>query len=82
MARKTTTARKATVTALAWFIGFLIFFPILWTILTSFKTEGEASTPSIARTDGSIGGVGRLGPGGSVAAEAEDDVGKRGVHET
>ena len=42
MARKTTTARKATVTALAWFIGFLIFFPILWTILTSFKTEGEA----------------------------------------
>ncbi|MFN7598785.1 MAG: carbohydrate ABC transporter permease, partial [Cereibacter sp.] len=42
MARKTTTARKATVTMLAWTIGFIIFFPVLWTILTSFKTEGEA----------------------------------------
>ncbi|MCE2748398.1 MAG: carbohydrate ABC transporter permease [Rhodobacter sp.] len=42
MARKTTTARKATVTALAWTVGFLIFFPVLWTFLTSFKTEGEA----------------------------------------
>ena len=42
MARKTTSARKATVTALAWTVGFLIFFPVLWTILTSFKTEGEA----------------------------------------
>ncbi|KZZ22183.1 sugar ABC transporter permease [Sulfitobacter sp. HI0082] len=29
-------------TALAWGIGFLIFFPILWTILTSFKTEAQA----------------------------------------
>ena len=28
--------------SLAWGIGLLIFFPILWTILTSFKTEGEA----------------------------------------
>ena len=48
MARKTTTARKATVTVLAWTIGFIIFFPVLWTILTSFKTEGEAiaSPPS------------------------------------
>jgi len=26
----------------AWSLGFLIFFPILWTILTSFKTELEA----------------------------------------
>jgi sorbitol/mannitol transport system permease protein len=26
----------------AWILGFLIFFPILWTILTSFKTELEA----------------------------------------
>jgi sorbitol/mannitol transport system permease protein len=28
--------------AVAWSLGFLIFFPILWTILTSFKTELEA----------------------------------------
>jgi len=29
-------------TTIAWAIGLLIFFPILWTILTSFKTEGDA----------------------------------------
>ena len=36
------------VTVLAWAIGIAIFFPILWTFLTSFKTEGEAiaSPPS------------------------------------
>ena len=28
--------------ALAWGVGLLIFFPILWTVLTSFKTEAEA----------------------------------------
>ena len=42
MARTVSTRRKLLVTALAWAIGLLIFFPILWTILTSFKTEGEA----------------------------------------
>jgi sorbitol/mannitol transport system permease protein len=42
MARAVTSRRKAMFTALAWAIGFLIFFPILWTILTSFKTEAEA----------------------------------------
>ncbi|MEM7722583.1 MAG: carbohydrate ABC transporter permease, partial [Pseudomonadota bacterium] len=39
MARAVTPQRKAINTALAWTIGLLIFFPILWTILTSFKTE-------------------------------------------
>ena len=35
-------------TFLAWFIALVIFFPIFWTILTSFKTEAEAiSTPSL-----------------------------------
>ncbi|GAB5378535.1 MAG: carbohydrate ABC transporter permease [Acuticoccus sp.] len=40
--------RRLIVTFFAWLIGFLIFFPILWTILTSFKTEAEAiaSPPS------------------------------------
>ncbi|MFN3662831.1 carbohydrate ABC transporter permease [Yoonia sp.] len=42
MARKVTTTRKSVNTALAWAVGLLIFFPILWTILTSFKTEGQA----------------------------------------
>ena len=41
--------RKATYTALAWLIGLTIFFPIFWTVLTSFKTEAEAiaSPPSL-----------------------------------
>jgi sorbitol/mannitol transport system permease protein len=29
-------------TAVAWALGILIFFPILWTFLTSFKTEADA----------------------------------------
>ncbi|WP_299886279.1 carbohydrate ABC transporter permease [uncultured Ruegeria sp.] len=42
MARAVTTQRKTFNTALAWIVGLLIFFPILWTILTSFKTEAQA----------------------------------------
>lgn len=42
MARKVSTSRKLVFTALAWSIGILIFFPILWTFLTSFKSEAEA----------------------------------------
>ena len=42
MARAVTSSRKTFNTALAWAIGLLIFFPILWTILTSIKSEGQA----------------------------------------
>ncbi len=42
MARNVTPARKIVVTAVAFAIGLIIFFPILWTFLTSFKSEGEA----------------------------------------
>ncbi|WP_424967924.1 MULTISPECIES: carbohydrate ABC transporter permease [unclassified Dinoroseobacter] len=42
MARAVTQQRKMINTAFAWGIGLLIFFPILWTILTSFKTEATA----------------------------------------
>lgn len=42
MARNVTTQRKTLNTAIAWTIGLMIFFPILWTILTSFKTEAQA----------------------------------------
>jgi sorbitol/mannitol transport system permease protein len=46
MARKLPMQRRVVTTAFAWAIGFCIFFPILWTVLTSFKTELEAfSTP-------------------------------------
>ncbi len=39
MARSVSTRRKIVVTIAAWAVGLLIFFPILWTFLTSFKTE-------------------------------------------
>ena len=42
MARRDTTQRKILVTVLAWVVGLMVFFPILWTVLTSFKTEGDA----------------------------------------
>ncbi|CAN7371517.1 carbohydrate ABC transporter permease [Rhizobium sp. LjRoot30] len=42
MARKVTTRRKLVMTAIAWVLGMMIFFPILWTFLTSFKTEADA----------------------------------------
>jgi sorbitol/mannitol transport system permease protein len=46
MARMVTTKRVIVSTSAAWLFGFLIFFPILWMILTSFKTELDAfSTP-------------------------------------
>jgi sorbitol/mannitol transport system permease protein len=46
MARRTTTSEVAVSTVAAWLVGFIIFFPILWMILTSFKTELDAfSTP-------------------------------------
>ncbi len=48
MARAVSTRRKLVFTVIGWTIGLLIFFPILWTAITSFKTEGEAiaSPPS------------------------------------
>ena len=42
MARAVTTRQKAINTLAAAVVGLLIFFPILWTILTSFKTEAQA----------------------------------------
>jgi sorbitol/mannitol transport system permease protein len=48
MARAIPARRKLAFTVIGWTAGLLIFFPILWTALTSFKTEGEAiaSPPS------------------------------------
>ena len=46
MARAIPTQRRWLLSLLAWAVGLVIFFPILWTVLTSFKSEGEAiSTP-------------------------------------
>ncbi|MGL6181910.1 MAG: carbohydrate ABC transporter permease [Aestuariivirga sp.] len=43
MARAVPLQRRLFFTALAWSIAFVIFFPILWTVLTSFKSEGDAA---------------------------------------
>jgi|TARA_R110000787_G_scaffold48154_3_gene116269 sorbitol/mannitol transport system permease protein len=42
MARAISYRKKIMWTALSWGIGSLIFFPILWTFLTSFKSEATA----------------------------------------
>ncbi|KAA0971628.1 carbohydrate ABC transporter permease [Aureimonas fodinaquatilis] len=42
MARAVSTRRKLIFTVIAWFFGLLIFFPVLWTVLTSFKSELDA----------------------------------------
>lgn len=46
MARKVTGRHVLISTVAAWLAGFVIFFPILWMVLASFKTELEAfATP-------------------------------------
>ena len=42
MARKVTSQRKTFNTILAWIVGLIIFFPILWIMVLSLKTEGDA----------------------------------------
>src|SRR5215470_2653375 len=42
MARTVSPARTWLTTFAAWLVGIVIFFPILWMVLTSFKTELEA----------------------------------------
>ena len=42
MARAHSLQRKTVTTAASWLVGLIIFFPILWMGITSFKTELEA----------------------------------------
>jgi sorbitol/mannitol transport system permease protein len=42
MARAISTRRKIITTIAAWGVALTIFFPVLWMILTSFKTEASA----------------------------------------
>jgi len=62
MARAVSTRRKLAITGLAWIIGLTIFFPILWTVLTSFKTEANAvaSPPSFLFFDWTMENYGEV----------------------
>jgi len=42
MARAHSVQRKTATTVACWLVGLIIFFPILWMAITSFKTELEA----------------------------------------
>src|SRR5687768_9151497 len=42
MARRVSPANKALWTVVGWMAGLIVFFPILWMVITSFKTELEA----------------------------------------
>ncbi len=42
MARTLSPRRKALTTAAAWAVGLALFFPILWIVVLSFKSEGDA----------------------------------------
>ena len=43
-------AQRIAVTVLGWGVALLLFFPIFWMVLTSFKTEAEAITASLRFT--------------------------------
>jgi sorbitol/mannitol transport system permease protein len=46
MARAATTRQKTITSVIAWTVAIIIFFPILWILVLSFKSEGDAiSTP-------------------------------------
>ena len=42
MARAATGRRKTITTIIAWTVALVIFFPILWIVVLSFKSEGDA----------------------------------------
>jgi sorbitol/mannitol transport system permease protein len=53
MARAVSPRKKALLTLAAWTVGLMIFFPVLWMVLTSFKTESSAiaSPPELFTAD-------------------------------
>ena len=42
MARAVSPRRKLITTIAAWAVALVIFFPVLWMVITSFKTEASA----------------------------------------
>jgi sorbitol/mannitol transport system permease protein len=53
MARAVSPRRKTLTTIAAWSVALIIFFPVLWMVLTSFKTEASAvaSPPELLGAD-------------------------------
>ncbi|WP_126977793.1 carbohydrate ABC transporter permease [Frigidibacter oleivorans] len=47
MARAASPRRRAVTTVIAWAVGLAIFFPILWIVILSFKSEGDAIRPPL-----------------------------------
>ena len=43
-----TLAQRVLATVFGWGVALLLFFPIAWMVLTSFKSEGDAITPRLA----------------------------------
>ena len=39
--------QRVVITALGWAVALMLFFPIAWMLLTSFKSEGAAITPNL-----------------------------------
>ena len=59
MARRVTTTHKTVATIAAWLVALILFFPILYAIITSLKTEGEAAVVvALGRAVMRIGGEG------------------------
>ncbi|MDE2792790.1 MAG: carbohydrate ABC transporter permease [Paracoccaceae bacterium] len=48
MARSVKTSRKAVTTLVAGTLGLLMFFPVLWIVILSFKSEGDAIKAPLA----------------------------------
>jgi sorbitol/mannitol transport system permease protein len=48
--RRKRRSNSVTMGIVGWFLGIVFFFPVLWMVITSFKTEGQAytNTPTIA----------------------------------
>jgi sorbitol/mannitol transport system permease protein len=48
MARTASPTRKTATTIISWVLGLMIFFPILWIVILSFKSEGDAIKTPLA----------------------------------
>ena len=45
-----TLTQRVLATVVGWGVALLLFFPIAWMVLTSFKTEGDAITARLTFT--------------------------------